>query len=318
MIKELDCFLVKMQATFGSQGDDLDGNNFFPALPDSKIEVIPAMNDIEIVSAIYDQDISVRGFVNVNAQLSCYMRSLGLLVEPDYGLLARASGFAAAGPTSGKFTYTPITTVTDSTGNDLEVWHYVGGLGTSGSILTKAGNVMGDWKISADIGKPAVFQLSGAKGIYVSQAAATMVGSIVKNRGLIPAALPVTVSINGVSYKVLKFEFTGKNTVEQYIDCSETYGFGNTEITKKKIGFSFTCYADASLSRPLDAVIAGAVVDDVVLTWGITARKIEIKATDPQFTDCKNGESGGLITWEVSGICTQNNFLITQNSDYVA
>jgi hypothetical protein len=318
MIKELECFLAKKQAVRGTAGDDLDGNNFFPALPDSKLEVVPETTPIETVSADYDQDISVRGFVNVNAQLSCYMRSLGITTEPDYAVLARAAGFAVDGPTDGIFTLTPITAVTDSTGDDLEVWHYLGGIGTNGSVLTKAGNIVGDWKLSAEVGKPPIFQLTGAKGKFISQAAATMVVSIVKDRSLIPPVLPLTVSINGVAYKLLKFEFSGRNTVEQYIDCAETYGFGETEITKKKIGFSFTCYANASLANPLTAVLAGAVVDDVVLTWGITNRKTQITVTEPQFIDCKVTESGGLTSWEVTGIATQNNLTIVQNSDYVA
>jgi hypothetical protein len=243
---------------------------------------------------------------------------LGLSTEPDYALLARASGFAVAGPTSGKFTCTPITAVSTKTSDDLEIWYYTGGIGENASILTKAGNVIGDWKINGDVGKPAIFQLTGAKGKFISQAAATMVLNIVKDRTLIPAVLPVTVSINGVAYKILKFEFSGKNTVEQYIDCAATYGFGQTEITKKKIGFSFTCYSNAALANPLDSVLAGTVVDDIVLTFGTTARKIELKATDPQFIDCKTSDSSGLTTWDVSGNCTQNNFLITQNSDYTA
>jgi hypothetical protein len=318
MIKELDVFLAKLQTARGTPDDDLDGEDYLLALPDSKVEVITQMTDIETVSAKYDQDIAVRGMVNANVALSTYVRSLGAAVAPDYATLAQAAGFVLAGPTDGIFTLTPITAVSDATTKDLEVFHYSGGVGTDASVLTKVGNVVGDWKLSADVGKPAVFALTGGKGIYISQAAATMVVGVVKDRTLIPPVLPLTVSINGVTYKVLKFEFSGGNSVEQFIDCAATYGFGQSEITKKKISFSFTAYANAALANPLDAVIAGAVVDDVVLTFGTTARKTELKATDPQFTDCKVGDAGGLTTWEVTGNCTQNNFLITQNSDYVA
>jgi hypothetical protein len=275
------------------------------------------MTDIETVSAIYDHDLSVRGFVNANVDLSCYMRSLGDSTEPDYGLLAKASGWAVAGPTAGKYTYIPITTVTDSTGNDLEVWHYGGGIGSNASVLTKVGNVMGNWKITGDVGKPVVFSLTGAKGIFISQAAATMAESVIKNRTLIPAALPVTVSINGVSYKIMKFSFEGGNTVEQYIDCAEAYGFGDSEITKKKIKFGFTCYANAALANPLDAVIAGDVVADVSIIWGKALYTTKILVDDPQFTDCKTVDIGGLTGWEVSGIATQNDITIIQNNDHV-
>jgi hypothetical protein len=317
MIKELECFLAKKQATYGAQGDDLTGDNYFPALPDSKVEIITAMTDIETVSATYDHDLAVRGFVNANAELSCYMRSLGDATEPDYALLARASGWAVAGPTAGKYTITPIVTPTSATGDDLEVWHYLGGIGDDASVLTKIGNVVGNWKITGDVGKPVVFALTGAKGIYVSQAAATMVTSVVKDRTLIPAALPVTVSINSVVYKLMKFSFEGGNTVEQYIDCAETYGFGDSEITKKKIKFAFTCYANAALANPLDAVIAGAVVADVSIIWGKALYKTKIVVDDPQFIDCKTVDVGGLTGWEVTGNATANDITITQNDDHV-
>jgi len=317
MIKELECFLAKKQATYGTQGDDLTGDNYFPALPDSKVEVITAMTDIETVSATYDHDLSVRGFVNANAELSCYMRSLGDSVEPDYALLARAAGWAVAGPTGGKYTLTPIINPTTATGNDLEVWHYLGGIGSNASVLTKIGNVVGNWKITGDVGKPVVFALTGAKGLFVSQAAATMVTSVSKDRTLIPAALPVTVSINNVAYKIMKFSFEGGNTVEQYIDCAETYGFGDSEITKKKIKFSFTCYANAALANPLDAVIAGDVVADVSIIWGKTLYTTKIVVDDPQFTDCKTVDVGGLTGWEVTGNATQNDITIVQNNDHV-
>jgi hypothetical protein len=317
MIKELECFLAKKQVTFGAQGDDLTGDNYFPALPDSKVEIIPAMTDIETVSAIYDQDIAVRGMVNANAELSCYMRSLGDATEPDYALLARASGWAVAGPTGGKYTLTPIINPTTSTGDDLEVWHYLGGIGSNASVLTKIGNVIGNWKITGDVGKPVVFSLTGAKGIFITQAAATMVTSVVKDRTLIPAALPVTVSINGVVYKIMKFSFDGGNSVEQYIDCAATYGFGDSEITKKKVKFSFTCYANAALANPLDAVIAGDVVADVSIIWGKALYTTKILVDDPQFTDCKTVDVGGLTGWEVTGNATQNDITIVQNNDHV-
>jgi hypothetical protein len=167
------------------------------------------------------------------------------------------------------------------------------------------------------VGKPVVFALTGAKGLFVSQAAATMVTSVVKDRTLIPAALPVTVSINSVVYKIMKFSFEGGNTVEQYIDCAATYGFGDSEITKKKIKFAFTAYANAALANPLDAVIAGDVVADVSIIWGKTLYTTKILVDDPQFTDCKTVDVGGLTGWEVTGNATANDITITQNNDHV-
>jgi hypothetical protein len=156
MIKELDVVLLKEQAVFGTPETSLTGAaNFFPALPDSKIEAAPEFQEVEIQSAGYDQDISVRGHVKATVGLSCYMRSIGTAVGnvPDFGLLAKAAGFAASTATGGskyRHIFVPSTTLI---GSDLTAWYYFGGVGASASVLRKVGNIVGDWNFFARRGQ---------------------------------------------------------------------------------------------------------------------------------------------------------------------
>jgi hypothetical protein len=320
MVKELDVYLVKEQAAFGTAETSLSNTaNFFPALPDSKIEVTPEFQEIEIASGGYDQDIAVRGHVRATVGLSCYMRSIGTLVGnvPDFGLLAKAAGFAASTATGGskyRHIFVPSTTLI---GKDLTVWHYAGGVGTSASILRKVGNVVGDWKISGEAGKPGVFALVSGKGQYISDAAATLVVPT-KDRSLIPAVNTVVALINNVAYKVLKFEFTGGNGVEQFVDSTTSYGMGRTDVTKKKGKFMVQVYADAALALPITALLGGDVLASTALSirWGATAdKKIDVVAAYPQYTDCKTEDAGGLTVWTLTGNLTRNDITITVNAD---
>lgn len=320
MIKELDLYLVKEQTTFGTPESSLTGAaNFFPALPDSKIEVSPEFQDVEVVSGGYDQDISIRGMVKASVGLSCYMRSIGTAVGnvPDFGLLAKAAGFAASTATGGskyRHVFVPASALI---GKDLTVWHYSGGVGASASILRKVGNVVGDWKISGDAGKPGIFSLVGGKGKFISDAAATL-ATPTKDRSLIPAINTVVATINNVSYKVLKFEFTGGNGAEQFIDSTTDYGMGRSDITKKKGKFMVQVYADAVLALPITALLGGDVLAATALSirWGSTAdKKIDVVCAYPQYTDVKTEDSGGLTVWTISGILTRNDITITVNAD---
>lgn len=319
MIRELDTILVKEQGTFGTPETSLVGTDYFPALLDSSVEVNTEFQDVELQNGGYDQDIAVRGNVNASVELSCYMRSIGtgLTDYPDYQLLAKAAGMAASTTNSGEKYRHIIVPSTTNIGKDLTVWKYFGGIGTSESILRKVGNVVGDWKIAGEANKPAVFSLVNGIGVYTSDAAATL-PTVTKNRSLIPAVNTLVAYINNVQYKVLNFEFSGGNSAAQYIDSTTSYGFGRSDVTKKKGTFMVKVYADASLALPLATALGGDVLASTALSirWGATAeRKIQATSLYPQMKDVKTEDSGGLTVFTITGILTRNDITVTANVD---
>jgi hypothetical protein len=320
MNKELDLYLVKEQAVFGTPETSLTGAaDYFSALPDSKVDVVSEFQDVEVVSGGYDQDIAIRGNVRSDIALSCYMRSVGTGATsyPDFARLAKAAGFAASTTNSGakyRHIYVPSTTLI---GSDLTVWKYFGGVGASASLLRKVGNVVGDWKITGEANKGVVFSLQGAKGTFISDAAATL-ATPTKDRSLIPAFNTLVATINNVAYKVLKMEFTGGNSAEQFIDATTSYGFGRTDITKKKGTFMVQVYSDAALALPITALLGGDVLASTALSirFGATAdKKIQIASLYPQYTDCKTEDVGGLTVWTLTGNLTRNDITITVGAD---
>lgn len=316
MNEGLDLYLVKEQGTFGTAETGLVGTDYFPALRSgSSDDVNPEFTPIDECSGFFDQDLSVRGKIEGAINLACYMRSLGVSTAPDFAKLAKACGLketVTAVVGGNKYAYAPNA---DATLKDLTVWKYLGGAGTSGSILRKFGNVVGDWKLSLEAGKPAQFLLSGGKGQFVSEAAATL-PTPTKSRTVYPALVGATISINGLStYKLIKIDFEGGNKVDQYIDPSQSYGLGQSDIGEKKIKFSMQLYADPSIALPSASVIADAVESSISITWGVTNNKINVAASYPQFNSWKTSKVGSLHAFDIAGICSQNNFAITVNND---
>jgi hypothetical protein len=217
----------------------------------------------------------------------------------------------SAKASSNKYAYSPLFA---TRGKDLTAWHYSGGIGTSASILSKFGNIVGNWKITIEAGKPSIFQLTGAKGKFLSEAAATIV-SPTKNRTVYPAALAWTVSVHGVTYKLVKMEIEGGNSIDQRIDGTEAYGYGSTEVTDKKGKFNLQIYADAALALPSVAGLASAVESAITLVYGPANGKLHFSIGYPQIQDWKKTSVGNLTAFDITGIMSQNNFVITTNND---
>jgi hypothetical protein len=315
MTPELESYLVKEQTSFGAPEGSLTNSDGLALTPDSKMEVVPEETPIEVLSAGYDQDISIVGaIIRATAQLGLYLQGTNTSTKPDVSRIIRACGFEE------------IINVTDdvymyeykpahyNTSKDLSVWHYSGGVGSSAALLRKFQNVVGDWKISADTSKPCKFELTSGKAKYVSEAVATP-PTITKSSLLIPAVLPVYAMFDpgNVPYNVEKMEFSGGGSCEQYIKCDETDGIGNSEITKKKIKFSFVVSANASLTSPMTALLAGLANRVINIYFGVTGKKIGFTIATGQYIDCKQGASNNLTTWEISGLADANDFLLKFN-----
>lgn len=216
----------------------------------------------------------------------------------------------SAKSSSNKYSYSPAIA---ARGGDLTAWHFTGGIGDDESVLSKFGNIVGNWKITIEAGKVSVFSLNGLKGKYISEEAETIV-SPTKKRVLYPSALAWTVSVNGIVYKLIKLEIDGGNEPEQQIDGTEENGYGRSEIGNKKGTFTAQFYADASLELPSVEILAGTIGDAITVEYGPTDREIYVSIGYPQFQKWEKATVGNLTVFNVSGIMERNNFAVAANN----
>ena len=321
MVKGLEAILVKIQSVFGTPATDLVSigttNYYFPATDNSKIDINPQFTPIDVLSGGFDQDASVRGNILATAEIGCYMKSVGTLITslPEFGTIAQTCGLEYSAGNSGTLY---IHYYGCGTTKDLTIWHYSGGFGSNQSLLRKLGNVVGDWKITGEAGKPVLFTMTG-KGIYTSESVSTIpTFTIPKDRSVIAAAVPLTVLIGDQVYNVLKFEISGNNVVEQYGSNADAYGTGESVMADVRVKMSFTAYADITKTFPLDTAIANTPLTAMTFTFGIAGQKITMDTSVSSklfLINCKQEKQGNLTIWDCSGIVTDNAFIITVNSD---
>jgi hypothetical protein len=308
MVKDLELFLVQQQTTAGSAQTALGTGEYHQVIsPDSRIDINTAMAEIDTVGAGFGQDAAVVGSTYSDVALSYYMRGFGAAVVPDWLKTLEAAGFAVTGTT--KFTAIPSSTAF----KDLTIWHYSGNKGSSGAFLTKMYNALLDWKISGDMdgGKPARIDFTG-RGCLVEVPAAGTEPTCTKNTTRIPGLVGMTLNILGTTYKPTKFEFSGNQAVEHRIDASSTYGYGITEITKRKVKFSITVYCDITLAHPLTGLLAASETA-LSLQWGTSPSDLSIATAAAQVTAQKVAEQGNIGVYEISGQCNANDFTLVVN-----
>lgn len=307
MNKNLECFLVKLQAVNGVP-EELTGADYAMVQKDSSLEIVPSMTEIETISPDFEQDASVLSTVNANVNLSYYMRSFGDAVAPDFAAPLQASGFALDTSVPTVYKFTPATESKQCT-----VWHYEGGVGTDKSIVSKAGNVCFNFSISGEHGKPVTIKFDGGMGQAIEAPAIATIPTVTKNRSAISAALPLLCKINNEVYTCLKFDITAGNEVSQMIDNDDAFGMGGAEVIDRKgLGFSATIYADNSKPNPMTALLA---VDESETSfyWGPVTKKITCKGLFAQIKEVKVSESGSFIVYDVKGSFNRNDFYIAVN-----
>lgn len=316
MTKKKELFLAAIQANDRTPVETLDGTNFIEPQDGSKLELMPENEENNTVSgSINTQNPHIIGMMGAQAELNFLMRSVGDAAAPDWATVAQAAGLELASIEVGVDSYKYELSPSEGVGLALTLWHYGGSKETLGATLKKAGNLKFQWKISAEMGKAAQFNLTGGKGAAVALPSAGTQPTVTKVEGVTPAVSQLTKSIIGEeSYVPLNFSFEGGEVVEQRFDGSE-FGYGECDITDRKIKWSAQVYADSP--DVLDPMTAMRAASSGVLSfnWGRVGEKMEISSQAAQIIDIKENYAGNIPVWDISGICIDNDLLITINAD---
>lgn len=302
MIDKGRIYCAQIQAAWGTPETDISGTDFMEVLEDSNIVIVNENDNNPTVSGGFGQNEVVIGAARTEATMNFNMRSFGATPAPDWCTFAQAAGFVLAGTN-------PYTLVPAAIGvhKDITVWMYNGGR------VIKAGNMMFDWEISADINKKAIISFTNGKGTLIALPTALASPTVTKSGAFTPVVLPMTKTILGSSaYSPLSFSIKGNSTIEQYV-TGTSFGYGKSEITNREMEFEIVAYAELpATADPYTAMRAGGGTE-LTIEWGKTGEHIEITTDSANIKDIKEDKSGNLITWTISGLILDDDLTITVN-----
>jgi hypothetical protein len=310
MSTALQLLLAQQQATFGTAETDLTAADIIETIGPAEFSWDPGMTSIEYVAGAFDQDAAVPGLMSYGLNFKTYMRTGG--ASGSYGqidTLLLASGMTGATSSGPKKTYT-FSSVR-SEWKDLTVWGYSGDLSTTGALLRKAHNLILNPKFILEAGKPAIVEFSGM-GAWGGIATTAAQPSITKARISPPAFLGASIiTINGDNdYKLLKLEYDCGQTSKLTLDPLFSAGYGQTQITNRKIKWKATVYCDLVGIVDPETALQNGTEGAVKTQYGTAPNKITFDAPYGQITAAPLGDADGVQVWELEGQCNRNSFSI--------
>jgi hypothetical protein len=321
-----ETFLYKLQGSNNLSYTDagaqtLVASDLAQVLKGSAVDQDVQIEPIEIVAGGFDQYAAIPGKETGKGTLKFAMNpaSSSGQVLPQWGKVLRGSCDFAVAETVGSsvpsnFYLSPINNSTDGG----QLWHY-GGSSSSPvlTILSKFYNVKGPWKISMPANKVPTLEITLTGAFHsesdVEPLAATSLAAA-KVRENPYAFKGATVIIHGnTNYKLLSFDIEGGEVVSNRDDISENGGAGITDVTDKKIKFSFRCYAAIrTVLNPYDDIL-NLTEGPISIIFGVDSKAIAMGGAYAQFTERKKTEENGLAVFDIKGQMNRNDFYIKIN-----
>jgi len=300
-VSNLECFLMSVQTDNETEDTTELAADVAEVLEGSSTDIAIESSPVKIVSAVFDQEIAVPGKQDANATLIFPVRPWGTGITPDWVKCMQCADFTLTGV--GGYHILTASSVGGSSGT---IWHYEGKTGTTN--LTKLYNWKTDFKISGEAGKIVKVEFAG-KGVHSSFGAGTM-PTIVRNRTVVPAFLSATVSINGSAYKVISFDISGNQAIENCFDPTSATASGQSVMTDREIKMNCKVYMEARGTIDPIAAIKAQTIGVITLYWGTTS-SCKLDATYSQIVDAKRSDQNGIKCWDLTLNLTRNNFIVS-------
>lgn len=292
-----EAFLLKLQADGNTAQTSLGENDFVEALEGSTSEIDIPTEEVSILSGVLDQEAAVPGTQSAPCTLIFPLRSWGNGIEPDFMKVFRCADFAVT-ENNGFYIATP----SSAGGSSATIWHYSGKSGTTN--LHKLTNWKCDWKISGEVGKMVKVEFTG-KGAHSAWTTGT-IPELDRIRARIPAFLSATILINGMAYKPISFEISGNQPVEQDLDGTTASGFGQSDITDRKIKMTCKVYMDLQSTIDPIANLKAQTSGAIQLYWDNS--NIKIDGAYSQIVDAKKSDQNGKSCWDLTLQLNRNSF----------
>jgi hypothetical protein len=238
----LQVTLLKLQSVFGTPESSLTGSDYV-APENPEITIDPQTTEVELVGGGFSNRLSVVGPYGAEVGMTFPLRTGGAAdALGEYYNALQCCGWKGTEVTN---VYTIAPTELQSEWKDCTVWGYSGNKDTSGSIVTKIGNVMFSPRFILDFAAGIARLEVKGRGMFSAVPAAGTIPSVARNTVAVPPLRGATISIMGDSdYEPLSFELDGGTTIESLIKASAASGKGASIIGDRKINWKAKVYRD--------------------------------------------------------------------------
>lgn len=185
-----------------------------------------------------------------------------------------------------------------------------GNVDASGSLLRKIQNCMGNAKISLDFDNDiAKLTIDGKGALTTVDAAGTQV--VVTPLAVdVPSLKGATISFfSDTDYVLTNIEFDLGVESTTTLNPTNANGLGQSVITDCKVKWTAKVFKD-TLALPTTPLLA-KTEGTISVSWGTVPNKITVATTKAQIEKVSDGNQNGVETYELSGICVDNDLTIT-------
>jgi hypothetical protein len=318
--KELDVLLYRLQTTFGTPITALTIADSTAVMDGFELTYTPEFTPMDLATARFGQERQVRGGASVEVKVEMPIAPTGTTVASNVSEFLRASGMSEAVSTNLR-TYAPISDTTGTSWNQMTLWGYIGDKAAGDSVRTKAQNVMFDWELTGEIGKPCTMTFTGKGSTDAAPDATTYpAGTVTIPNSIIPATIKSTaMTVGGKTLSLLSFGVSMGNTVTLVKDMSSNYGYAGATITKRESNWKAKAYAaTASTQNPfpvMDSTSSTALTNFGITFGPAVGSRITIASgtSKCQITKVTPSDEDGIHCWDLEGIFVDNDFTVAVN-----
>lgn len=312
-VAELIQIAMKEQAVFGTEEGAFSASDVVEVDAGASVSFDPKVREVNLVSGSFGQTKSVIGPKEMSPSMTFQFRTGGAL--DAVGDIAKGLKASALKESSDAGIYTYVPTSKQSEMVDYTLWLLSGNPDTDSAIQEKVKNVMGSSKIMLDFDNAAAtLQFEGKGALAAAFATASQV-SKTPSSVAIPALAGCTVNFFGDSnYVPINIEFDLGGEVSTTLKPDDTVShLGITMLTKRKVKWTAKVYMD-SAAIPYTELIAGTT-GAISVAWGSGSNRFTVATTKAQITGVSKSDQNGVMAYDLSGICEDNDLTVTINTN---
>jgi hypothetical protein len=309
-VMDLEMILAKIQATFGTMATPLTSADYVqPGKPVLGLDVATA--EVETVGVTFGQDSSVVGAREASFSCSFPMRSGAAEGVPgDWALFLQACGFKE---TINGHIHSYAIAQSQADWKDLTLWAFSGGHGSNAALRQVIANALFSAKINLDFNTCYGSIDFTGKGAYAELPVVATQPTCTRKTLKTPNLLGFRGFFMMSSYHLLSLNFDIANeiSVVNNPQASDGSGKGVSLLTSMKIKFDAKVYVDTAMSEQPQKTLTDGTSGTITVAFGTEPNAFSIVSGAAQIISVKESEQNKVKTYDISGICVDNNLTIS-------